>query len=80
MSWEQIITIGTTVFTIISAPVLYIWRTTVHRIDNLEKEQVTKVDRAEVKELINERLDPVHEDLNEIKNRIESLINYIITK
>lgn len=74
MSFETIITIALALIGVVGTPFVYIWRALVARIDKLEHQQDTMMSRDEVKELINDKLDPIQQDIMEIKDLLKSLI------
>ncbi len=74
MSLESIISIGITLITIVCAPVIYMAKTFMQRIDTLEKNISNKMDEASIRILIADKIEPLHEDLVEVK----SLLNKIL--
>lgn len=80
MSLESIITITFTVLGLVLGLVGYIWRNAVSRIENLEKNMQDKTSEQDVRQLLNDKLEPVKEDLQEIKTRLEHILDNLINK
>lgn len=74
------ITIALYVITGVISLLLYIWKLSVSRIEKLEKTEEMKPTKEEVRQLLDDKLQPVTDDLIEIKTRVETLINFIMTK
>lgn len=80
MAWETIVAISITIVGIVLTPFLYIWRMTVSRIEMLELEVKDKTTQAEVRQILADRLDPIKEDLEEIKRLQEKIIDLHLKK
>jgi len=80
MSWESIVVIGATILSLISAPFLYVWKGHVKRLEKLEDMMQTKQTEQDVRTLLDDKLEPVRSDLQEIKERINHLLDTIINK
>ena len=51
-----------------------------NRIDNLEKETRASVKKDEVKELVSDKIEPLHVKINEIDKKVDKLLNVILQK
>lgn len=80
MTLESIITIGITILSIVIAPIVYIWKNIMSRLDNLEKQQVKIITKEEARELIDDKIDSMKEDMVEIKVRLDKIIDRLINK
>ena len=80
MGIDSIVTIGVALLGLVLPPIVYVWRDIVSRIKDLEKAQKDNMDEKEIRLLISDRLDPLKEDLQELKIQINKLINHIIEK
>ena len=78
MSFDDLTTIGLAVLTLIAAPLLYIWKGVMSRLESLEKQMSDKMSEDSVRTLVNDKIDPLKDDLKEIKTSIDKLINHII--
>ena len=76
ISLEMIVTAATIAVT----PVLYIWRSIIYRIASLEESNNRKVDKEEVRLMLEDKLVPLKEDLAEIKNSIDKIRDYLLNK
>lgn len=50
------------------------------RLDRLDNEIREKVTEQDVRTILSDKLDPLHEDLKDIKKQIERLTDYILKK
>lgn len=73
MSWETIITVGAS---LIIPPIAYL----VRRFMAFESKIDQKVDEKKVQQLLHDKIEPLKEDLTEIKQRIEKLIDFCMKK
>ena len=80
MSFETIFAISITILSIVLAPVLYIWKSVMSRLDELERRQHNKMDHKEVRLLIEDKINPLHEDLQEIKKSLDRIVDKLIDK
>jgi predicted secreted protein len=80
MTLESIIAIGITCASIICAPVVYIARSFMQRIDTLEATVKEKISEKEVRQIVRDKLDPIKSDLEEIKHNQEMILNHLISK
>jgi hypothetical protein len=71
MDITQAITIAVTIVLGIAS---YIFRGVMHRIDRLEADVQHKVDEPQVRTIIKDKLDPLKEDVTEIKQMINQLL------
>jgi hypothetical protein len=78
MSVIDIISLGITGLSLVLSPLVYIWRTTVHRIEKLESQHSTKIDETKVRQLLDDKIDPVKEDLIQIRDRLDSIIDKLL--
>lgn len=65
---------------IVFAIVGFITRNFHMRLETLEKEMPQKLDQNEVRQIIHDKVDPIKEDISEIKTNLNKLIDLIITK
>ncbi len=80
MTVESIVAISGTVITIIVAPFIYIWKTMTARIDKLEEQLDRTLDKDSVRLLISDKIEPVQQDLAEIKSLIHKIIEIQLKK
>lgn len=84
MTLESIITIAVSVcsiiLTIIAWPIVQLVRGVMTRIDMLERDIKTKIDETEVRALLKDNLNPIKEDLVEIKQTQQTILNHLISK
>jgi len=80
MSWESIVVITATILSIITTPVVYIYKSIMQRIETLEKETNDKMTESEVRILLDDKLEPMKDDLHEIKTRLDSILDRLIKK
>lgn len=76
MAWDQITSIIITVLSLLVIPFRHIWNKIMQRFEIIESELKTKTSREEVIE----KLEPVKEDLAEIKSKIDKIMDYLLTK
>lgn len=74
----DIILSGLTLLSFVLAPILYVWRTTVSRIDNLEQETKTKMSENEVRQLVDDKLESVKDNLHDIKLSLQQILDKLI--
>lgn len=74
MSWPEIITTGITVLSFTIGPLVYLWNSIMLRINNLESELNTKISKEELQQ----RLEPVSEDIKEVKLRIDKILEHLL--
>lgn len=58
----------------------WIMRSTINRISELEHQIRTKVEEDKVRVILNDKLDPIREDVHEIKVQINRLMDLILKK
>lgn len=78
MTLESMVALGATITTLALAPFLYIWKSTMARLEELEKKSKDCASRDEVKDLIKESQEATKEDLDEIKARLDKIIDRLI--
>ncbi len=76
-------TVGQIFFTLI-APLIailigYIMKTMVDRINKLEQKVEATISEPEVRTILNDKLNPIQDDLKEIKNSIKQLYDILLT-
>lgn len=67
-----VIVSGVSMFIIPAARGMYV------RVNNLEREMLTKITDAQARQLLQDKIDPVHVDLKEIKEQLNQIINRLI--
>lgn len=50
------------------------------RISTLETQLLTKVNDKQVRQLLEDKIDPIHQDLKEIKDQLSNIINRLIDR
>ena len=65
---------------IIFAIIGFITRNFHMRLDALEKEMPLKLSQGEVRQLVADKIDPIREDIHEIKEDLTKLIDLMIKK
>lgn len=78
MSFESIITITIAIVSAVAAPVLYLWRSVVSRLDQLEKNQQAFIKEEEVRRMLDDKFIPLQQDCTEIKASIHQLLTHIL--
>lgn len=68
------------VIPIIITIVGFIMRTIHSRIDHLEKLVPTKLDQAEVRQIVADKIDPLREDIHEIKAKLDRVMDILIER
>lgn len=67
MTVESLITITIAILTVVCAPVIYIGRSIMQRIDKLESDIDQKVSKDEMRAILDDKIGPMNENVNEIK-------------
>lgn len=80
MTIESLVTVSITILMAALAPFLYIWRSTVARIETLEKRQQETLTKEETRRLIEDKTDSLKEDLQDIKDSLNRIIDKLIEK
>lgn len=80
MSWETIITITIAVLSIVAAPFIHVWRTTMQRIDSLEAQIDSKVTDIEVREIVTSKIEPLKENMQSVDRKLDFIIEQLIKK
>lgn len=58
----------------------YLFRTILSKIDSLDQKSQQFVTKQEVNQLINDKLEPIREDLTEIKQTLTRLYDFLLRK
>ena len=74
MDWDKYLSIIATILGIIILPIRYIIGKFMARIEQLE----TEVAKRATKEEVQEKLDPIKDDLTEIKARVEKILDHLL--
>lgn len=80
MSIEITITVGIFLFSIFSGLVVSIRKMDMRRIENLESKMAKSQTEEEVRQLLNDKLEPVKTELQSINRSIEKLVDHLIEK
>lgn len=80
MTVEGLITVAFTSLSLLLAPLIYIWKNVVKRIDTLETKINAKMDEQEVRVLLADKLDPMKEDLHEVKALLHRILDIQLNK
>jgi len=67
MTVESIIAITITILSVVCAPVIYIGRSIMQRIDKLESDMDQKISKEEVRTILDDKIEPMNENVKEIK-------------
>lgn len=74
MSWPEIITTSIAVLSFTIGPLVYLWKYLMLRINHIEEELDKKISKEELQQ----RLDPVSEDIKEVKTRIDKILEHLL--
>jgi len=74
VDWDKYLSIIATILGIIILPIRYIIGKFMARIEQLE----TEVAKRATKEEVQEKLDPIKDDLTEIKARVEKILDHLL--
>lgn len=74
MTVESIITIGLAIASVVLAPLIYIWRAMVQRIERLENKVDKKMDEDEVRVLLNDKIEPINQNIEEVKHLLYQVL------
>lgn len=74
MEWTELITTGIAVLSFIIGPLVYLWKSFMTRLNNIEAELDQKISKEELQQ----RLDPVSEDIKEVKIRIDKILEHLL--
>lgn len=81
MQWDlSLLTPLLTIFSLIISPIVFIGRTMIKRIDNLEEAQKSYTTKEEVRLIVADKIEPIREDLSEIKTRIDKIMDHLVNK
>lgn len=78
MGWSTILYPAIAVFSVLIAPLIYIWRQAMLRIENLESKVNNVISRPEVETEIKNSLDPLKEDITDIKELLNKVLDHLI--
>lgn len=56
----------------------FIMKSVFSRLDVLEKDIHNKVEEEKVRQLLADKIDPVREDIQELKNKLDRLMDFLI--
>lgn len=79
MSLESIVGFVVTIVLAISAGVYTVYKNLTDRVNKLEKEQHLSVSEEKVRQIIADRIDPLREDVLELRKSIDKLLDHIIS-
>lgn len=77
---EILLQITLTVIPFLIGGIVYIYKAHVNRIIKLEDKSVEFVTKQEVTTMINEKLEPIRDDINEIKQTLTKLYDFLLRK
>jgi Tfp pilus assembly protein PilO len=80
MSVETLITITIAILSVLIAPLAYIWRSVMNRLDKLEENQQTFVKEEEVRNILNDKVTPIADNLEEVKTLLYKIIDIQMKK
>lgn len=58
--------------------VSYMIKTLLNRVESLEKEVPNKLDEREVRQLLGDKIDPLREDIHDLKGKIDRIMELLI--
>lgn len=76
MDLSLFITIGSGVFGLFA----YFVRVQMQRLDTLEQQIITKMTEEETRQILSDKVDPIKEDMAEIKLKVDKVIDLLINK
>lgn len=79
MTFDSIIAITIAAVSVVSAPVIYIYKNTMQRIDRLEESNQTKMTEPEVRQLLDDKLEHVRQNLEDVKVSIDKLTIHVLS-
>ncbi len=50
------------------------------RLDEIEKVLPSKLNRGDVRQIVSDKIDPIHEDLKDLKDQVDKVIDLLIKK
>jgi hypothetical protein len=65
---------------VLIAPLAYIWRSVMNRLDKLEENQQTFVKEEEVRNILNDKVTPIADNLEEVKTLLYKIIDIQMKK
>jgi HAMP domain-containing protein len=80
MNIETIITLAATGLAVLTAPLVYLWRSVMARLDNLETEMKKKISEEDVRQVINDKIEPINDKCDDIKASINQILEHILAK
>lgn len=78
MTLESLITIGATVLSIALAPIVYVYRSIMQRLEALEQANKNMMSKEDVRVLIEDKTEAMKSDLDEIKVRLDRIIDRLL--
>ena len=78
MSFETILPLIITLSGVVISAVVYIYKGIMQRIDRLEQDTADHLTAPEVRLLISDKIEPLHEDVRELKVSVERMLDHII--
>lgn len=77
---ETLITVASVVLPLFAGIIAYFVRNIMSRIEKLEQSLDTAVTEQQVRQILTDKIDPVKEDMSDIKDNIKKLFDLYITK
>ena len=56
----------------------YLVRNTFRRLENIEKDVSTKLDEARVRQLLADKIDPLREDVHDLKSQLDKIYSLLL--
>lgn len=78
MTLDSIITITIAVISTCIAPVVYLYRGVMQRINDLEESNRTKMSESEVRQLLDDKLESLRENVEDVKTSLDTLTTHIL--
>jgi hypothetical protein len=78
MNLETIITLSVTGLAVVTGPVIYLWRSVMARLDSLEADMKKKVSEEEVRQVIQDKIQPINEKCDDIKDSVNKILDHIL--
>lgn len=75
MSVETIVTIALAILSVLLAPVVYIWKSVMSRLEKLEENQHQFIREDEVRNILNDKVTPIAENLEEVKTLLYKILD-----
>lgn len=78
MSVESIIAITLAILSALAAPVIYLGKSVMSRLERLEENQTQFLKEEEVRRLLDDKMTPLQEDCKDIKESIHQLLDHVL--